>query len=79
MRYRKNSELIISFMIMATFLMLAALAEDVPDSLFQMNGYPTIGEGTTGGAGGTTDAITNLADLEAWAKTREKPPIPNPQ
>lgn len=38
---------------------------------FDMTGYATIGDSTTGGTGGSIITINNLTELETWADTRE--------
>ena len=61
---------------MVAFLTTGAFA--APD--FSMIGYATVKDDslakTTGGAGGTSRTITNLADLQTWAAGREKNTTP---
>ena len=59
-RYGESWGLILSIMILAACLMQTAIAETVPDSLFQMIGYATTGEGTNGGEGGSIDTIAHF-------------------
>ena len=72
---RLTSSLILS--VFFSFLSMHAFADD-PD--FNMNGYATVeGEGyttTTGGEGGQETIVTTLAELEAFAKNREKNSTP---
>jgi uncharacterized repeat protein (TIGR02543 family) len=43
---------------------------------FSMIGYATLNGGTTGGQGGSTVTITTLAQLQAWATSRENNTTP---
>lgn len=43
---------------------------------FSMIGYATLNGGTTGGQGGSTITISTLAELQAWAATRENNTTP---
>lgn len=38
---------------------------------FDMVGYATLGDSTTGGVGGTIDTIDNFADFQTWVASRE--------
>lgn len=60
-----------------TFLLVNPFEAFSTDSVsYGMVGYATIGDSTTGGTGGNEITITNLAELEDWAASRENNSTP---